>query len=74
LLQAFTVGIIGYGCGVGLATGFGFVLLQKGMPPFFMPWPLPLSVFVVILGICGMAALLGIRKIKQLDPAIVFRG
>ena len=74
LLQAFTVGLIGYGCGIGLATVFGFGLLQRGMPPFFMPWPLPLGVLIIILGICALAALLGIRKIKQLDPAIVFRG
>jgi putative ABC transport system permease protein len=74
LLQATTVGLVGYGCGMGLATVFGFVLLQKGMPPFFMPWPLPVAVLVVVLMICALAAALGIRKIRQLEPAIVFRG
>ena len=74
LLQAVTVGLVGYGCGVGIATGFGFVLLQKGMPPFHMPWPLPLAVLLIVLAICAFAAALGIRKIRQLEPAIVFRG
>ncbi len=74
LLQAFTVGLIGYGCGVGLATLFGVIVLQKSMPPFFMPYPLPLLTLAVVLLICGLAAYLGIRKIRQLEPAIVFRG
>lgn len=74
VLQAFTVGLIGYGCGTGLATLVGTVLLQKEMPPFFMPWPLPLAVLGIVLWICTVAALLGIRKIRQLEPAIVFRG
>lgn len=74
LLQTFTVGMIGYGCGVGLATVFGWVCLQKGMPPFFLPWQLPVVTLVAILSICGLAALLGIRKIRSLEPAIVFRG
>jgi len=74
MLQTFTVGLIGYGCGVGLATLFGLVVLKKGMPPFFMPWQLPLITLVAILFICWLAASLGIRKIKSLEPAIVFRG
>lgn len=38
LLQSLTVGIIGYGCGVGLSTLFGLIVIKKGMPPFHMPW------------------------------------
>lgn len=74
MLQTFTVGLIGYGCGVGLATLFGAVCLKKGMPPFFMPWQLPCISLLAILFICWMAASLGIRKIRSLEPAIVFRG
>lgn len=74
LLQAFTVGVVGYGCGIGLATLVGTVLLKKEMPPFYMPWPLPVAVFGIVLWICTLAALLGIRRIRQLEPAIVFRG
>ncbi len=74
LLQAFTVGLIGYGCGVGLATLFGVVVIQKGMPPFHLPYPLPLITLAVVLLICAAAAGLGIRKINRLEAAIVFRG
>lgn len=74
MLQTLTVGFIGYGCGVGLATLFGLVLLKKGMPPFMLPWQLPLITLGAILFICWLAASLGIRKIRQLEPAIVFRG
>ncbi|MBL9137428.1 MAG: FtsX-like permease family protein [Verrucomicrobiales bacterium] len=74
MLQTLTVGLIGYGCGVGLASLFGMVVLRKGMPPFFLPWQLPLLTLGAVLFICWMAASLGIRKIRQLEPAVVFRG
>jgi putative ABC transport system permease protein len=74
MLQTLTVGLIGYGCGVGLATLFGVVVLKKGMPPFFLPWQVPVVTLVAILFICWLAAALGIRKIRTLEPAIVFRG
>jgi ABC-type antimicrobial peptide transport system permease subunit len=35
---------------------------------------LPLFTFVIILVICLIAALLGIRKVYKLEPAVVFRG
>jgi putative ABC transport system permease protein len=74
MLQAVTVGIIGYGLGVGLTVIFGFLVLKKGQPPFMLPYQLPLATFVVILLICTFASLLGIRKVYKLEPAIVFRG
>lgn len=74
MVQTLTVGLVGYGCGVGLATLFGLVVLKKGMPPFYLPWQLPLISFAAILFICWLAASLGIRKIRALEPAIVFRG
>jgi putative ABC transport system permease protein len=74
LVQALTVGVIGYGLGIGLAALFGFAVLEKGMPPFALPYQLPLFTLVMILLICVFAALLGIRKVRKLEPAIVFRG
>ncbi|MEP6663512.1 MAG: ABC transporter permease [Verrucomicrobiota bacterium] len=74
LLQSFTVGVIGYGIGIGLTVLFGVAVLQKGMPPFALPYQLPLVTFLVIMFICGFAAVLGILKIRKLEPAIVFRG
>jgi putative ABC transport system permease protein len=74
LLQALTVGMIGYGCGVGLSTLFGLVLIKRCMPPFHMPWQLLIGVLGVVLFICLLAASLGIRKLNRLEPAVVFRG
>lgn len=73
LLQAFTVGFIGYGIGVGLAAWFGNVVLAKEQPPFFMPWQVPAFVAVVILCICAFSATIGLIKIARLEPAVVFR-
>ena len=74
MVQALTVGLIGYGLGVGLTTMFGRAVLKKGEPPFVLPYQIPLYTFFVIIGICLFAAFLGIRKIRKLEPAIVFRG
>jgi putative ABC transport system permease protein len=74
MLQAFAVGMIGYGLGLGLTCLIGAKFLSMGMPPFDLPWQLPAITLVAILFICSFASLLGIRKIRQLEPAIVFRG
>jgi putative ABC transport system permease protein len=60
--------------GIGLTVLFGVAVLQKGMPPFALPYQLPLFTFIVIMVICAFAAVLGIHKIRKLEPAIVFRG
>lgn len=73
-LQAWTVGLIGYGMGVGLTVLFGLGVLKKGQPPFLLPYQLPLFTLIIILVICTLAALLGVRKIYKLEPAMVFRG
>jgi hypothetical protein len=48
--------------------------LKEGMPPFFMLRQRRASSLVVILFTGWFAASLGIRKIRSLEPAIVFRG
>jgi putative ABC transport system permease protein len=74
LVQALTVGCVGFGLGAGLTALFGFGVLEKGMPPFLLPWQLPAGTFVVIMLICMFAALLGIVRIYKVEPAMVFRG
>ncbi len=74
LLQALMVGFIGYGLGIGLASMLGFMFVNKGQPPFIMPYQLPLATFGLIFLICIFAALLGIRRVAKLEAAIVFRG
>lgn len=73
LLQAFSVGFIGYGIGVGLVSWFGNAVLAKGQPPFFMPWQVPAFVASVIAFICIFSATIGLIKIARLEPAVVFR-
>ncbi len=74
ILQALMVGTIGYGIGVGLTTIMGNFALSGGdMPFYFAPQILFIS-FGAILMICCFSALLGIRKIRSIDPAEVFRG
>ncbi len=74
LIQAWTVGVIGYGLGIGLTALFGRAVLKQGQPPFLMPYQLPLATFGVIMLICTLAAIIGILKIRKVEPAIVFRG
>ncbi|MFM8421236.1 MAG: ABC transporter permease [Verrucomicrobiota bacterium] len=74
LLQAFTVGFVGYGIGLGLTALFGFLVSNGGQPPFLLEPAAILRTLVAILVICTLAALLGIRKVARLEPAIVFRG
>jgi len=73
MLQALSVGFVGYGIGVGLAAWFGNTVLAKEQPPFFMPWQVPAFVAVVILLICAFSATIGLIRIAKLEPAVVFR-
>ncbi|SPP65792.1 ABC transporter permease [Nitrospira lenta] len=73
LLQAFTVGLTGYGVGIGLATGFGFLTARSGGLPFIETWQLLLLVLVALLAICAFSALISIIKLARLEPAVVFR-
>jgi len=73
LLQSFTVGVIGYGMGVGLATVFGLTA-SGGALPFNETWPLLGGVGVSLLMICSVSSAISIRKLAKLEPAVVFRG
>ena len=73
-VQVLTVGILGYGLGMGAAASFGAMAAQRGNPPFLLPLELILGVFGLILMICLAAASLAIIKVSRLEPAIVFRG
>jgi len=73
ILQAFTVGFIGYGLGVGLATLFGNAVLTKGQPPFYMPWQILAFTGAVIVLICLLSALVGLIKVARTEAAMVFK-
>ncbi|MEI6873190.1 MAG: ABC transporter permease, partial [Verrucomicrobiota bacterium] len=73
MLQAFAVGFIGYGTGVGLAAIFGNLVLQKGEPPFYMPWQILVFTGGVIVIICSLSAAVGLAKIARTEAAMVFK-
>lgn len=72
ILQAVTVGIIGYGIGVGLASLFGMkfydTILAFRMPPILLFYSF-MGVFCIIC----LSAYLGVKRVIKVDPAIVFR-
>jgi len=72
LLQAAVVGAIGYGLGVGAATLFGY-LTRNSELAFRLPWQLLLITAGAITFICLSSALVSIRRVMTLEPAIVFK-
>lgn len=75
LLQAMVVGLIGYGLGVGLASFFGYMGTRPGSElAFYMPWQLLVLTAGAVTLITLLSALLSIRKVMVLEPAIVFKG
>ena len=73
LLQALVVGCIGYGIGVGVTTLFGYQV-RDSVLAFRMPPELLLFSGAGVFLIVGLAALLAIRYVIKVDPAVVFRG
>ncbi|MBK7877676.1 MAG: ABC transporter permease [Planctomycetes bacterium] len=72
LLQSLLAGSIGYGIGVGLASAFG-LLTRNTELAFRMPWWVLTASAGAVLFICMLSALLSIRKVVKLEPAIVFK-
>ena len=73
LLQAVTVGVIGYGLGVGLASLFGYASRNSELA-FLLPWQLLVISAGAVMLICVASSLLSIHKVMKLEPAIVFKG
>jgi putative ABC transport system permease protein len=73
LLQALVVGSLGYGLGVGIAALFGSFLGSTELA-FRLPWQLLGLSAAAITCICMASALLSIRTVMQLEPAMVFKG
>lgn len=73
LLQAFVVGAVGYGLGVGAASAWGSLLSGRTQIAFRLPWQLLVISAAAIVFICLSAAGLSIRKVMKLEPAVVFR-
>jgi putative ABC transport system permease protein len=72
LLQAATVGSLGYGVGVGLASLLGFMTRNTELA-FRLPWQLLLGSAAAVTMICVLASMLSVWKVIKLEPAIVFK-
>jgi putative ABC transport system permease protein len=72
ILQAIVVGCIGWGLGLGAAATFGIV--SKGTElSFRLPVQLLVLSFFSMGLICLISALVSIRRVVSLEPAIVFK-
>ncbi len=72
LIQAFWVGAIGWGIGIGAACIFGLLSMGTELS-FRMPWLLFLLTALSVGLISAFAAWLSMKKVKKVDPAIVFK-
>lgn len=75
LLQAFTVGFIGYAMGTGMAAVFFEVFgLKTATRGIVLLWQNAVGVAVLMGLVVTAASLLSIRRVLVLEPAAVFRG
>jgi len=74
LLQALTVGIIGYGIGLALTTFFFWLSQSNALLAFRFTWGLMIFSAVGVGIITAIAALMSARKVLKLEAAIVFKG
>jgi putative ABC transport system permease protein len=72
LLQALIVALLGYGIGVGFGAGSGVLLASAGLA-FSMRWTIPAFTGASILLVSVVAALLSLRQVFKLEPAVVFK-
>lgn len=75
LLQALLVGAMGYSIGMGMtAVFFAITTHQEATRGIVLLWQIMAGTGGVVLFIVAVASLMSIRKVLQLEPAIVFRG
>jgi putative ABC transport system permease protein len=74
LIQALTVGLIGYGIGVGLAGAFSLIGRRPGAElATFFPWQLMVAALAAMLLTIAAGSLFSLRRVIRLEPAIVFK-
>jgi len=72
VLQALVVGALGYGLGVGAAALFGYLMRGTELSFRLVPEILVLAGGAIAV-IVTFSALLSIRRVMKLEPAIVFK-
>ena len=74
LIQSLTVGLIGYGIGVGLAGAFSLIGRRPGAElATFFPWQLMVAALAAMLLTIAAGSLFSLRRVIRLEPAIVFK-
>ena len=74
MVQAIVVGVLGYGLGLGLTAIFFEVTSPiTHLAGLHLTWFAAVSVAVAVMVIITLTALLSIRKVLVLEPAVVFR-
>jgi len=71
LMQALVAGATGYGLGVGGVAIFSTLVGANFR--FLLLWQIPAITLVMILLVCTITALLSVRKVIRLEPAVVFK-
>lgn len=74
VLQALTVGIIGYGLGVGISALFGELGESIPMFAFYMPIEVLIGTALGVVLMLIFASALSVRRVIRFEPAIVFQG
>ena len=75
LLQAFTVGLIGFSLGTGMAAEFfDFFGRQIATRGIILMWQNVALTGTCIVLVMVLASILSLRRVLVLEPAIVFRG
>jgi putative ABC transport system permease protein len=72
LLQALVVGVLGFGLGVGSASLFGYLMKETELAFRLVAEILFFAggaIFLIVI----LSALISIRKVMKLEPAIVFK-
>jgi len=73
LAQAAVCALLGTGMGLGLCGIAGEVVVRLGFP-FRMLWFTPLAGLLGVVLVSVAAALISVRPVLKLQPAIVFAG
>ncbi|MBI3818538.1 MAG: FtsX-like permease family protein [Planctomycetes bacterium] len=72
VVQVSHVAAIGYGIGVGVASLFGYLMSGTELA-FRLPWQLLLGSAGAVFLVSILAAIISLRKVVKLEPAVVFK-
>ncbi len=73
-LQAGWAGLVGFGIGVGITSGFSLMSRQPGTElAVIFPWWIMLGSFVGMIVCVSLGALLSLHRVLTLEPAVVFK-